>query len=74
MALSRDALQTHLDHLDAAIDGLLAGEGDHFFVAFAGMADAIADEAGPGDCYWVEDQALAILERRGLVSPATGEG
>lgn len=73
MALTRYALQAHLDHLDAAVDGLLASEGDHFFVAFAGLADAIADEAAAGDRYWVEDQAVAILERRGLVSPAEGE-
>jgi|GEM_PF-1639465 len=48
MALTRDALQAHLEHLDAAVDGPLASEGDHFIVAFAGIADAIADAAGAG--------------------------
>ncbi|HYG08255.1 MAG TPA: hypothetical protein VD865_17840 [Stenotrophomonas sp.] len=74
MALSREALQSQLDHLAAAVDELLATEGDCFSVAFAGMADAIADEAAGADRCWVESQAVAILERRGLVVPAEVEG
>ncbi|HVJ38210.1 MAG TPA: hypothetical protein VM687_10480 [Stenotrophomonas sp.] len=73
MALTRYVLQAHLERLDAAVDGLLASEGDHFFVAFAGIADAIADDASADGRCWVEDQALAMLERRGLVSLAEGE-
>jgi len=73
MALTRDALQTYLDHLDAAVDGLVATEGDRFLVAFAGMADAIIEEAASHDRSWGENQAVAILESRGLVWSAVGE-
>ena len=73
MALTGDVLQAHLQNLDAAVHELPTSEGDHFLVGFTGMADAIADDAGADDRCWVEDQALAMLERRGLVSLAEGE-
>lgn len=59
-----------LDHLKAAIDGLLTSRRDDFCVAFAGLADDIADQAAPVDRDWVEDQALAMLARRGRAAPA----
>jgi len=74
MALTRDALQAYLDHLDATFEGLLANLGGHSLVAFSGLADATADEAGAGYRCRVEDQGLSVLERRSLVSPAEGEG
>lgn len=74
MALTRNALQVHLDHLDAAVDGLLASEGDHFVVAFVARLYALSDLASPSDRPWLRSQAREMFERRGLVSPAEVEG
>ncbi|MNO06185.1 hypothetical protein D3C81_2278610 [compost metagenome] len=74
MALTHEALQAHVDHLDAAVDELLASEGDRFLVVFAGHLYALADLAAPSDLPWLRNQARDMLERRRLVSPAEGEG
>lgn len=42
MAQCRAAPQSHLDRLDSAVDGWMASEGDHFLIAFAGLANAIS--------------------------------
>jgi hypothetical protein len=70
---TRSELQQQLDLLDTSIPILLETQESYFIEAFAGMAEAIVDNAAPSDRLWVEDQAMAILERRGLVAPAPTE-
>jgi hypothetical protein len=67
--MDRTQLRQHLDHLDAAVPALrsTSPDRDHFWQAFAGMADVIEDGAHTAaDAEFVSRRLDEILAWHGL--------
>ncbi|QRD62769.1 hypothetical protein H8Z72_23245 (plasmid) [Xanthomonas citri pv. citri] len=67
--MDRAQLRTHLDNLDAAVPALLTRslDRDHFWQAFAGIADVIEDSAHTAaDAEFVSRRLDEILAWHGL--------
>lgn len=68
MTWTRKELEAELAALDKAVAQLLREHEDpaHFWPAFVKIADALEDQAAPGDFEWVQYQIDLILERHDL--------
>ena len=69
--MTREALQTRLDELDAALEDLKKAHPnpDEFWPEFAGMADVILDDASAEDYDWVNRRTDEILAKHHLAIP-----
>lgn len=67
MALERIELERRLASLESQLPALVRQHpnADDFYAAFAGLADEIADAAGPSDFDWVEAQIDELLSTHG---------
>lgn len=67
MSLPRPTLQQHMNELEDRLPALIRDLPDpaEFWPTFAGLADAIADAAGPDDFEWVQERMDAMLRHHG---------
>ncbi len=71
MAKTRVELDSILDELEAELPGLMKDteDQDDFFMAFAGLSDAIEDDASPDDLEYVRKRIGSMLGSSGLIPP-----
>lgn len=67
MSLPREALQQHLDALEARLPDMVRAlpAAEDFWPEFAGHADVIVDAAGEADCEWVHERLDDMLRHHG---------
>lgn len=63
MSLPREALEQHLNALEARLPDMVRALPDEadFWPAFAGHGDVIVDAAGEADCEWVHERLDEML-------------